>query len=48
MRNSRACKLYDFDRGMWMTYHDAMTWLVAAPTDAADARGRLTKGTMVR
>ena len=31
-----------------MTYHDAMTWLVAAPADDGDARGRLTKGTMVR
>jgi len=48
VRNSRACKLYDFDRGQWMTYHDAMTWLVAAPVDEAGSRGRLTKGTMVR
>jgi omega-6 fatty acid desaturase (delta-12 desaturase) len=48
VRNSRACKLYDFDRGQWMTYEEAMTWLVAAPVDDAGSRGRLTKGTMVR
>jgi omega-6 fatty acid desaturase (delta-12 desaturase) len=48
VRNSRACKLYDFDHGRWMTYEDAMTWLVAAPVDDATSRGRLTKGTMVR
>ena len=30
MRNSRQCKLYDFERGRWFTYDQAMTWLAAA------------------
>ena len=25
VRNTRACKLYDFDRGEWLTYEDART-----------------------
>jgi acyl-lipid omega-6 desaturase (Delta-12 desaturase) len=48
IRNSRQCKLYDFDRGRWLTYDDAMTWLAAASPDDLVRRDRFTKGTLVK
>jgi omega-6 fatty acid desaturase (delta-12 desaturase) len=34
--NTRACKLYDFDAGRWMTYAEADAFLAAAPTDGSE------------
>ncbi len=49
MHNSRQCKLYDFDKGRWMTYDQAMTWLAAASPEELDslAGSRFSKGTLV-
>jgi len=47
VRNSRQCKLYDFERGRWMTYDQAMTWLAANPVPSSE-RKRFTKGTLVK
>lgn len=35
LRNTRACKLYDFDDGRWMTYADARRELAAASATSA-------------
>ncbi len=48
MANSRQCKLYDFERGRWYTYDEAMTALAARPAGAGAGRDRFTKGTLVR
>ena len=48
-RNTRACKLYDFTEGRWMTYDEGMDVLIKATPEelAARERRRFAKGTMV-
>ena len=48
-RNTRACKLYDFTDGRWMTYDEGMDVLIkSTPEDlAARERRRFAKGSLV-
>jgi omega-6 fatty acid desaturase (delta-12 desaturase) len=47
VRNSRICKLYDFERGRWMTYDEAMTWLITQGANDSADRARFRRGTLV-
>jgi hypothetical protein len=35
IRNTRTCKLYDFEAGHWMTYDEALKAQASAPAVAA-------------
>jgi omega-6 fatty acid desaturase (delta-12 desaturase) len=49
VRNTRACKLYDFADGRWMTYDQGMDFLMKSSPDelAARERRRFAKGSLV-